>query len=347
MSNATLSPGKRLQELLESRGMKNVELASLLGRSSQYVTDIIKGKKDLDVELALQLEQVLGGEPSAQQWMTWVIEYRRHTPEISRMEVLSKPYAKELIKLKWINGKQSPAALAREIDAFWALKDIAVGAFRQTAGNKRLPDVDARAAWSIEVYRRACQQTDVADYDKSRLPELYGRLKGLMQSVEDVKEVKPLLASYGIRLVFLPNPPKCPVDGVGYVNEGKPYIGLSLRIARIDSFWFTLLHEMKHIEAEDKIQPADTIDRPVDSVIERRANAGARQLLFDDERYQNFVDRGVFTLPAVDAEVARTDGTNHAVHRAILLGRLKNDYYLDWSQFAREHTGVRDVLLTS
>ena len=346
MSNAIPSPGQRLQDLLESRGMKNVELASLLGRSPQYVTDIIKGKKDLDVELALQLEQVLGSEPSAQDWMTWVIEYRRQTPELTRMEVLSKPYAKELIKLKWINGKQSPVALAKELDDFWALKTKAVGHFRQGAG-KSLPDAEARAAWSIEVYRRALQQTDVATYDKRKLPELYAQLKGLMQTVEDVKKVKPLLASYGIRLVFLPNPPKCPVDGVGYVNDGQPYIGLSLRIARIDSFWFTLLHEMKHIEAEDKIQPADTIDRPIDSPTERKANEGARRLLFDDDRYQDFVDRGVFTLPAIDAEVARTDGNNHAVHRAILLGRLKNDYYLDWSQFAREHTGIRDMLLAS
>lgn len=342
MKNETIpSPGSSLATILEERGMKNVELAALLGRSPQYVTDIIKGKKAMDVELAVDLELALGGSPTAAEWMQMVLKHHLSTKALSRAEVLQKPYAKELIRMGWIDGKLSTESLAQAIDAFWDDREKAVANFKQ---GSRTPDADARAAWSIEVYRRAMKMTNVGKYDERRFPVLIERLHALMADEKEVVKVPDLLAEFGIRLVLLPNPQKCAVDGLGYYNEGAPYVGLSLRIGRVDSFWFTLMHELMHIKAKDKLLPADTIDRPADLPAEKKANEGARNLLIPDSRYEAFVDRGVFTLPAVTAE---TEGhPTHPVHRAILLGRLKNDLYLDWSQFAREHTGIRDLLMT-
>ncbi|OWL95074.1 hypothetical protein CBQ26_13560 [Deinococcus indicus] len=164
-----------------------------------------------------------------------------------------------------------------------------------------------------------------------------------MDDERKVGKALTIVQKYGIRVVILPNPEKCPVDGVASYNDGCPYLGLSMRIARLDSFWFALMHELMHIHNEDSQMPADTIDRiPTNDRREQKANEMARNALILDKEYEAFVERGVFTFSAIEAAAA---SGHHPVHPSILLGRLKNDLYLDWSQFAREHPSVRDLVM--
>ena len=342
MTKQPLSPGQCLQHELEKRGMRNTQLAEALGRTPQYVTDIIKGKKALDVPLALQLERVLGGKPKATQWMTWAVEYTQAQTKLTRLQVLEdNDYAKEMIKLKWIDGNQSPEDLERDLKEFWSHLGKAAN-FKE---GKRPPDEIARAAWAIEVFRRAEKQEIQATYQESKLPALIADLKKLMREEEDVAKVPEVLHRYGIRCVFLPHPPKCAVDGVASFNSGRPYIGMSLRIGRLDSFWFTLFHELMHIknrdsESNDRVYVyPDTIDRLRDDPAEKRANAEARGAIITDDAYDAFVDEYDFSLLVIDSAAEE-----FGVHRSILLGRLKNDLHLDWSQFAREHPLIRHHL---
>ena len=337
---ATGSPGDYLKSVLEEKGIKNVELAVRMGRSAQYVTDIIKGHKAFDVELAIEISKALDESPTPIDFMAVAVKHLESTSGPSRSEILKNyDYAEELVKLKWVDGSTSPEMLNKQLSDFWSLKDK-VANFRQS--KSRFLNPDARRAWAIQVYRKAQEQrAELPKYDKSKLPELYTTLQALMDTPEGVAEVPKVLAQFGIAFVALKNPSKCPVDGVGNENDGAPYVGMSLRIARLDTFWFTLMHELKHIELEHKNVIPDTIDvASDDNPDEVRANEGAAELLISASDYDDFVFDGDFTLKAIQAKSNALER-----HPSILIGRLKRDHILDWSRFAREHPSIRELVL--
>lgn len=69
-----IPPGEHIQEMIDERGWTQVELARRTGRPVQTINEIIKGKRAITAETALQLEEVLG--VSAQTWMNLESSYR-------------------------------------------------------------------------------------------------------------------------------------------------------------------------------------------------------------------------------------------------------------------------------
>ena len=346
MTKPAPSPGEHLKNTLKEIGMKNAELATLMGRSPQYVTDIIKGKKAMDVDLAIDLDRALKGRVAAADWMQIAIQHRLRSQEPTRSDVLARyPYAKEMIKLKWIDGTKGAKDLDQELKEFWDLQGVAAN-FKQSPAH--IVNEYARRAWAIQVNREANSpaKNHVGPYDPNKFDDLIKALKKLMIEHEDVKKVQDTIEAFGIRCVYLPNPKQCPVDGIASLNPGpdgeRPYIGLSLRIARLDSFWFTVLHELMHIKRRHSNVAPDTIDAtPDDDECEVQANQDAGEAILPDATYQAFIKRGDFSLIGIKSEAYR-----QGLHHSILIGRMKRDHFLDWSQFAREHPGVRELLLT-
>ncbi len=58
-SNLVIHPGESLAEEIRFRGMSQKELATRMGRPPQVVNEIIRGKKAVTPETALELEAVL------------------------------------------------------------------------------------------------------------------------------------------------------------------------------------------------------------------------------------------------------------------------------------------------
>lgn len=66
-SDLAIHPGELLAEELESRGMTQRALAGAMGRPPQVINEIVRGKKAITAETAIQLEEVLG--TSARLWL--------------------------------------------------------------------------------------------------------------------------------------------------------------------------------------------------------------------------------------------------------------------------------------
>ena len=77
-------PGEFLAEELEARKMTQSALASAMGRPIQTINSIIRGKKAITAETALQLEQVLDIE--AEFWMNLEARYRLALARQSRKQ---------------------------------------------------------------------------------------------------------------------------------------------------------------------------------------------------------------------------------------------------------------------
>lgn len=73
-TDATLPPGEILEEELVARGMTQKELAQKMGRPVQSVNEIVRGKRALTPQTALDLERALGIE--ANLWVRLEGDYR-------------------------------------------------------------------------------------------------------------------------------------------------------------------------------------------------------------------------------------------------------------------------------
>jgi HTH-type transcriptional regulator/antitoxin HigA len=59
-SDVAFHPGGLLEEEIEVRGMTQTALAQAMGRPLKAINEIVRGKKAITAETAVQLEEVLG-----------------------------------------------------------------------------------------------------------------------------------------------------------------------------------------------------------------------------------------------------------------------------------------------
>ena len=59
-SDLAIPPGELLAEEIEARGMLQRDLAALMGRQPNVVSEIVRGRKAITPRTALQLERALG-----------------------------------------------------------------------------------------------------------------------------------------------------------------------------------------------------------------------------------------------------------------------------------------------
>ena len=69
-----IHPGELLAEEIEARGMTQRELATLVGRPPQVISEIVRGRRGISAETALQLESALG--TAAHIWVGLDADYR-------------------------------------------------------------------------------------------------------------------------------------------------------------------------------------------------------------------------------------------------------------------------------
>lgn len=60
----TFAPGEFFREELEARGWTQTDLAEILGRPLQMVNQVVKGKKQVTPQTAVELSQAFGTSPT-------------------------------------------------------------------------------------------------------------------------------------------------------------------------------------------------------------------------------------------------------------------------------------------
>ena len=70
-----IHPGEYLSEEIEARGISQRQLAKRMGRPANTINEIIKGKKSITAETALQLEEVMPEIP-ARFWLNMETDYQ-------------------------------------------------------------------------------------------------------------------------------------------------------------------------------------------------------------------------------------------------------------------------------
>ena len=82
--DAIIPPGDILAQELDARGMSQRQLAAQMGRPQQAINEIIRGRKALTAETALDLERVLGTPASV--WVRLEGDYRLALAKATRIQ---------------------------------------------------------------------------------------------------------------------------------------------------------------------------------------------------------------------------------------------------------------------
>jgi HTH-type transcriptional regulator / antitoxin HigA len=186
-------------------------------------------------------------------------------------------------------------------------------------------------AWKAQVTRRA---VSAMQREKSKYCPLdVSWIKDLVHlSAEEDGPLRAslLLAARGVILVAEPQISGMNVDGAAFLINDTPVIGLTLRHDRLDSFWFTLLHELAHIVLHYRTGLTagffDSVENaPIDEM-EEEADKFARNLLIPEELWMRSPAR-----IAKSAEPIERLAKQLGISPAIVFGRLRmerNNYAL-------------------
>jgi HTH-type transcriptional regulator/antitoxin HigA len=336
--NQTPPPGQFILAELEKRGWSQRELAEIIGRPFQLINELIKGKRAVTTDTAVALGAAFGD--GAEVWLQresahQVAQANVDTDAVQRRARLYEMApVKEMERRGWISRVSDADLLEGELKRFFGVDSLddepKIGAVtRRSARDDSL--TPSQRAWCFRVRQLAAAQL-VAEYDESRLESCKKALRKVAAYPQETHKVPQVLAAHGIRFAIVEPLAGTKVDGVAMWIDNSPAIGVSLRFDRFDSFWFTLGHEITHIEHQDEAPldsdltaatSADDIEalQSVKPPMERRADEGAAAMLIPPAELDSFIRR-VGPLYSKDRIVQFANRIK--IHPAIVVGQLQH-----------------------
>lgn len=335
----TIHPGEILEETLEARNMKKVDLATRCGLSTKTVSQIMSGKAPITPKTAIQLERVLG--VSANIWNNLEANFRLFQAKVSEQEQLIKNQdwlekfpIKQLIKRGLIQRKNEPAEMMQQLLDFFSIGNIAAWeenicqlhvAYRHSPSFSSSPE--SIATW-LRIGELRAEKVDCAPYSKSRFDNALREIRGLTRETPDVFEprMKQLCARSGVAIVFVAELPETHLSGATrWLATDKALIMLSLRHKSDDHLWFTFFHEAGHIILHGKKSAFLDGEKMESNAEERQADQFASNRLIPEKMYTSFIEKGEYTPPSIQ-DFAKSLG----IAPGIVVGRLQHEDIVPW-----------------
>ena len=348
-------PGEYLKDELEARGWTQEELASIIGRPTGLINQIVLGKRGISPETAREIGAALG--TSAMYWMNLEAAYRlwQAGPAPSRIShtgrIRSKFPVREMIKRGWIKDSENPKVLEKQVFDFFGIEsEDEEPRLAHAAKRSGYPESigAVQRAWLFRV-KRIAEAMSVRPHSERALRDALLTLRALRGSVEEIRRVPTILAECGVRLIIVEPMPGSKIDGVTFWLDEKassPVIGLSLRLDRIDNFWFVLAHEIEHVLNKhgrtQAIVDTDMFDpeAPDASEEEKIANTAAAEFCVPRIDFADFVlrNRPLFSDEKVTGFARRIQ-----VHPGLVVGQLQR-LLRDYRLFRKHLVSVRQII---
>lgn len=341
-------PGEVLQEKLLTNNMSRKELAIRTNVTEKHICTIVNGEKGISNTFARKLGYVF---KSPEYWMSLQSEYDVYQLKIKEENDITQ---EEINLLKTLHD-----IVAYFIECGYmhnncgdASKVMQLRELLQISDLTQIPKITYNAAYRAQLsdnikvdpyilfaWQRLCEKkTENIEInnsvDKNKLKNNIDKIKKAMFGSinQGIQEIQDIFADCGIAFQVVKNFRGAPVQGfIKETSNGRLILCLTIRGKRADRFWFTLFHEIAHILNEDyKVRFVDFDS--VQSKKEQLADRFARDTLIAPDKYHNFILSNDCTSWKKITEFAETLG----VKPFIVLGRLQNDGFLDWSDYSDE-----------
>lgn len=331
MSEKPSSPAEVLRARLAQKGWSQADLAQVIDKTAAAVNELVQGKRTISSEMAALLGAALGTDASF--WLT--LESDRHSGNRAiadarqRSRLFELAPIREMIRRGWIKQSDSIDGAEAELKAFFGVESLDTPPQLPVATRRTDPIEDltpSQRAWCFRA-RNMASDLVVCPFDKNRLDDCLAQLRKLTAFAPEARKVAKTLGEYGIRFVVVEPLSGSKIDGAAmWLDENKPVIALSLRMDRIDAFWFTLLHEFAHILHEDGLSVDSDLtgnDRAFSvtkSPMEMRADNAAADMLVPSEKLLSFIRR---VAPLYSKARIIQFAHRIRVHPGIILGQLQ------------------------
>lgn len=295
LNNIALSadhPGEILKCELEARGMSQKDLAEAIGKATPIINDIIKGRRDINVEIAVLLEMTLDNI-SAETWLNWQNAYDlqkiREQEEIRRLQTSISTW-NTLKTLVNVNHLKKRLGLGKDIGenvnrvfAFLGVdstqqleaKIHSISAYFRKSDNLQTDYVNLMT-WMAIVRHRSDELSLANKFSINCINKLTRALNAILyENNNTISRIEQLLANYGIKFMVEKKLEKMPVDGYSFWVGENPTIVMTKRLNRIDNFAFVLFHELGHIvlhllDSNNRVQ--DFIETDINTQDEHKNN---------------------------------------------------------------------------
>ena len=345
------APGDLIREELEARGWTQTDLAEILGRPMRTVSNILTGKTAITPETAQGLGEAFG--VGAQFWLNMESSYRLHvyrrrgntTSMVLRKAALyERAPIKDMLKRGWIEPTECMDVLEKQVDDFFAEPTLTAAARKSTPYSET---TNSQRAWLYRAKHLAAA-VHAKKYTKKQLLSGLGDLKALMAEPDEIRHVPRLLSDLGVKFLIVEHLPHTRIDGACIWLNSSPVVVLSMRYDRIDSFWYTLTHELGHLVNGDRfsididlVAKGDGQDKPPQ---ESKADQFAVELLVPQRELDDFIAR---VHPLYSKKKIEGFALRIGVHPGIVVGQLQNRDKISYSHSREKLVKVRNLLLES
>lgn len=350
-------PGAVIKRELEARGWEQQDLAFFMGRQPSEVSALVLGKKAINPEVAYELAATLGH--SAEFWLHLEAAYSLTKVEFDegavtkRLRLFERYPIKEMMKRRWIEPTDDINLIEERLCGFLGVKSLDERPQLNHAARKSTSYSDttpAQDAWIVRV-RQLAPYAPATKFTDRACNEALEKLSVLLKDPEEVRHVPRILSESGIRFVLVEALPSTGIDGVcTWLDRHSPIIGISLRLDRIDGFWFTLLHEMHHVKhhagQENPILDVNLVGEDAKHIndkpeMERLADEFAANFSIKKSDLDNFIAR---IRPLYSKQRVKAFAARMMVHPGIVVGQLQHRGEIPYSHQREMLVKVRHLL---
>ena len=325
---------------LAEMGLKQKDLAVIVGSQSR-ASEILSRKRQLTIEMIRSIHErlripaeILIGSPKPETLEDSEVDWRKFP-------------INEMKKRGWFDVELSEGKTGENlIRSFFArspVKGTPVLLRKNLAGVSSEESKYAISAWVARVLIKArdAKRPDVRYSPGSLTDEFLKQIAKLSRYDDGPMIAIEFLAMKGVVVVVEGHLPKTKLDGAAVLDQdGTPVVGLTMRYGRIDYFWFTLMHELIHVQKHLNRNSAAFIDDEEDTQCaderEIEADIGARDI---------FIPRHIW-LASDASRTGRPESVQKLddslmIDPAIVAGRYqkeKNNF-----KVLKEFTGRRDL----
>ena len=248
---------------------------------------------------------------------------------VKRVKLFEAAPIRDMQRRGWIPETKEIGGLESELKQFFETDEIDddMGFPVATRRTIKLPRLNkAERAWCFRA-RHLAKAVHTEVFRESWLETTERELRRLAAYPKEATKVSEILIASGIRFVVVEPLPRARIDGATFwLDESTPVIAMSLRFDRIDSFWFTLMHELSHVRHADALSVDTDLEegmkasgeKPEDES-EKRANAESSASLLPPDELDSFIRRvgPLYSKPRIIQFAHRMK-----IHPGIIVGQL-------------------------
>lgn len=346
-----IHPGEILREELQERGIKQKDFARQIGVQATHLNEFIKGKRNLNEDLAIKLEQRLDIP-----YKTWMNLHNGYVYDSKALEEdqtedqeahVYEAACAEIFNIKLLYKRLNLTILpcverVKKIHELFSFDLLSSSELKlQLSGlykhsEKVQIDEKNMQTWLILNWLETSRAKSNTCYRKgnglnaaSEIAEMANNRTLTPQSI------KNCLDQNGISYVYVEKLDKVPVDAYSTYVENHPVITVTYRYNDIDKLAFDVIHELCHIEKHlsEEYKAFISIEGTLYSkdAREKEANEFAKQHLIPDEIWNNILKVGCNSLsPHKIVKAIAEKAEQYGISPSIAISRYKHD--TNWYQ---------------